>query len=160
MKKGDKVTFFTKDISQREWEDVGYWDITQYEGKLATVIGYIIQEEGEHDFNYFDIEFEDGNVFEAISGYHLVLLRKWIVPVVYFIYDEPFGQIPEIHIVEAEGETDALIAAYKKIHDEEKAEYGEDCGHPNIWSNVEEYVELLDDSCEEGYILGEPILIS
>lgn len=72
---GDKVKFNLMGLDS-EFIALDYEDIIPCNNKVATVVCLATYTElGERDFEYYDIKFEDGKVFEAISGYHLMDLH-------------------------------------------------------------------------------------
>ena len=77
-KPGDKVIFDTMDIEFGDWDPIPIRDIYDKHLKSAKVLFLSCStgEPGEKDYEYYDIEFEDGKIFEAISGYHLTPLSN------------------------------------------------------------------------------------
>jgi hypothetical protein len=46
-------------------------DIMEYDGELCKILSPYHNSDDDFDNNYYDIEFEDGEVFDAISGANL-----------------------------------------------------------------------------------------
>lgn len=71
LQPGNKVKFKLKGLDS-EFEAVDMADIIPYNNKVATIVCLATYTElGFKDFEYYDIRFEFGEVFEAVSGYHL-----------------------------------------------------------------------------------------
>lgn len=71
FKKGDKVRFDLLGMLS-EWESLDMGFIVEYDGQVATILSpEISYGDGDKDFEYYNIQFEDGEVVSGVSGYHL-----------------------------------------------------------------------------------------
>jgi hypothetical protein len=67
---GSAAIFSLRDLSET---DFGVENAEDREGQLVKVLRLATATElGEQDYEYYDIRFEDGTVWSAISGYHLI----------------------------------------------------------------------------------------
>lgn len=72
LQPGNKVKFELKGLDS-EFEALYVDNIIPYDGKVATVVCLATYSKlGDRDYEYYDIKFDFGEVFEAISGYHLM----------------------------------------------------------------------------------------
>jgi hypothetical protein len=66
---GTRVTFKDKMLIIQEMLPSGLW---RYRFNKCNVIGLEVATQlGEKNFEYYDIQFDDGAIFKGISGYHL-----------------------------------------------------------------------------------------
>jgi hypothetical protein len=90
FKPGDKVIFNTMEMGDDDWGEVDRVGIYSKDGEEAEII-YLVAStfdyemesldeeddvEDQKNYEYYDIKFEDGQVFEGISGYHLKLSNR------------------------------------------------------------------------------------
>jgi hypothetical protein len=69
--RGDKVRFDLLGMLS-EWEELDMGFISKYDGQVATILSPDISYgDGDKDFEYYNIQFEDGEIVSGVSGYHL-----------------------------------------------------------------------------------------
>lgn len=69
---GSKVIFHKRDLSFREFPNFSQHDLETIEGQQGTIEELATATElGEKDFEYYDVKFDNGQIINAISGYHL-----------------------------------------------------------------------------------------
>lgn len=79
MRKGNVVRFNIKDIDPKEFSEdpINVAKVKQLEGQFAIIASVAIKPtDGDKDTGYYNIEFGDGHVLLAISGYHLTPKTK------------------------------------------------------------------------------------
>ncbi len=79
MRKGNVVRFNIKDIDPKELSEdpINVEKVKQLEGQFAVIASVAMKPiSGDKDFGYYNIEFGDGHVLIAISGYHLTPYKK------------------------------------------------------------------------------------
>lgn len=74
LQEGDVVVFDLKDMgADWKYEDLDTYKIAKsHNGQKAVIVSQATASEvGDRDYEYYDIEFEDGMGLDAVSGYHL-----------------------------------------------------------------------------------------
>jgi len=66
---GSKVRFNSNGLANEFGEDV-----TMFENKIGTATLATYTELGDQDYEYYDIEFKNGELY-AVSGYHLTVCK-------------------------------------------------------------------------------------
>lgn len=67
---GTKVRFFLKHLTPGEFGAPEQF-LDSVEGEICTIICFATGEEGEPEFEYYDVQFADGKEIAACSGFHL-----------------------------------------------------------------------------------------
>lgn len=80
-------------------------------------------------------------------------MKKFVIPIAWVTEDDNFVQ-PQVLLVEANDDYEALQKCEQILINREMAEYPEDLEFPpEIWN-------YQDDGDEEGYVLGDPVEIT
>jgi hypothetical protein len=79
LKKGQRVQFHLNNLTAAEFGNMEI-DVDEFDGQHATIVDFDSatagqDDEPDQDFEYYTIRFENGVVWEAISGYHLTVVE-------------------------------------------------------------------------------------
>ena len=107
------------DTRNDDWADAE--DIIEYDGQEAKIVGCSVDNDSFRD-SYWDIEFEDGSQFGAISGYNLSLLKSINESSTHCVYFKQDGK----EQVEFEGTEDECNKYIADIQAEQDDEFGDE----------------------------------
>lgn len=73
FQEGDEVIFDIEDMEMEWREDEEQGEIAiSHSGQVAVIVAQVTATKiGDKDYEYYDIEFGDGTILDAVSGYHL-----------------------------------------------------------------------------------------